>query len=139
MTKLTIIGAGSTVFTKNIVVYLMTIDNFKSIEIALMDINKNRLDKTLEVLKIISKTLIFNVLLRLLKKRSKSCFSCDKSIQCPSLCLHYPQSNLCTPNSSWKKFYTQRSKMRESGNVNINAFDLKNAYSLFIHIGKNTF
>ena len=55
MTKLTIIGAGSTVFTKNIVVDLMTIDNFKSIEIALMDINKNRLDKTLEVLKIISK------------------------------------------------------------------------------------
>ena len=51
MTKLTIIGAGSTVFTKNIVVDLMTIDNFKSIEIALMDINKNRLDKTLEVLK----------------------------------------------------------------------------------------
>ena len=33
----------------------MTIDNFKSIEIALMDIDKNRLDKTLEVLKIISK------------------------------------------------------------------------------------
>ena len=55
MTKLTIIGAGSTVFTKNIVVDLMTIDNFKSIEIALMDIDKNRLDKTLEVLKIISK------------------------------------------------------------------------------------
>ena len=55
MTKLTIIGAGSTVFTKNIVVDLMTIDKFKSIEIALMDINKNRLDKTLEVLKIISK------------------------------------------------------------------------------------
>ena len=58
MTKLTIIGAGSTVFTKNIVVDLMTIDKFKSIEIALMDINKNRLDKTLEVLKIISKKMV---------------------------------------------------------------------------------
>ena len=40
MTKLTIIGAGSTVL-QNIVVDLMTIDNFKSIEIALMDIDKN--------------------------------------------------------------------------------------------------
>ena len=41
MTKLTIIGAGSTVFTKNIVVDLLTIDQFKTIEIALMDIDKN--------------------------------------------------------------------------------------------------
>ena len=41
MTKLTIIGAGSTVFTKNIVVDLLTIESFKSIEIALMDINKD--------------------------------------------------------------------------------------------------
>ena len=55
MTKLTIIGAGSTVFTKNIVVDLMTIESFKSIEIALMDINKDRLYKSLEVLEIISK------------------------------------------------------------------------------------
>ena len=45
MTKLTIIGAGSTVFTKNIVVDLLTIDQFKSIEIALMDIDQNRLIK----------------------------------------------------------------------------------------------
>ena len=55
MTKLTIIGAGSTVFTKNIVVDLLTIESFKSIEIALMDINKDRLEKSLEVLEIISK------------------------------------------------------------------------------------
>ena len=48
MTKLTIIGAGSTVFTKNIVVDLLTIDQFKKIEIALMDIDKNRLIKTKE-------------------------------------------------------------------------------------------
>ena len=47
MTKLTIIGAGSTVFTKNIVVDLLTIDQFKTIEIALMDIDKNRLIKIL--------------------------------------------------------------------------------------------
>ena len=55
MTKLTIIGAGSTVFTKNIVVDLLTIEQFKSIEIALMDIDQNRLLKTKEVLEIIAK------------------------------------------------------------------------------------
>ena len=54
MTKLTIIGAGSTVFTKNIVVDLLTIKQFKSIEIALMDIDQNRLIKTKEVLEIIA-------------------------------------------------------------------------------------
>ena len=54
MTKLTIIGAGSTVFTKNIVVDLLTIEQFKSVEIALMDIDKNRLIKTKEVLEIIA-------------------------------------------------------------------------------------
>ena len=54
MTKLTIIGAGSTVFTKNIVVDLLTIEQFKSIEIALMDIDKNRLIKTKEILEIIA-------------------------------------------------------------------------------------
>ena len=55
MTKLTIIGAGSTVFTKNIVVDLLTIEQFKSIEIALMDVDQNRLIKTKEVLEIIAK------------------------------------------------------------------------------------
>ena len=60
MTKLTIIGAGSTVFTKNIVIDLLLIDSFKSIEIALMDINENRLDKTYQVLKIISKKMGVN-------------------------------------------------------------------------------
>ena len=55
MIKLAIIGAGSTVFTKNIVVDLLLIDAFKSIEIALMDIDTNRLEKTYEVLDIISK------------------------------------------------------------------------------------
>ena len=55
MTKLTIIGAGSTVFTKKIVVDLLTIKQFKSIEIALMDIDQNRLLKTKEVLEIIAK------------------------------------------------------------------------------------
>ncbi len=57
MTKLTIIGAGSTVFTKNIVVDLLTIEKFKSIEIALMDIDQKRLNKTYELLEIIAKKL----------------------------------------------------------------------------------
>ena len=55
MTKLAIIGAGSTVFTKNIFVDLMTIEKFQSIEIALMDINQKRLDKTFELLELLSK------------------------------------------------------------------------------------
>ncbi len=55
MTKLTIIGAGSTVFTKNIVLDLLTIEKFKNIEIALMDIDINRLNITYELLKRISK------------------------------------------------------------------------------------
>ena len=55
MTKLTIIGAGSSVFTKNIVVDLLTIEKFKNIEIALMDIDINRLNITYELLKHISK------------------------------------------------------------------------------------
>ena len=55
MTKLTIIGAGSTVFTKNIVVDLLTIEKFKSMEIALMDIDQKRLEKTYEVLMLVAK------------------------------------------------------------------------------------
>ena len=55
MTKLTIIGAGSTVFTKNIVIDLLNIEKFKSLEIALMDINEKRLEKTYEILELISK------------------------------------------------------------------------------------
>ena len=37
MIKLTIIGAGSSVFTKNIVTDLLTIDSFKTMNIALME------------------------------------------------------------------------------------------------------
>ena len=39
MTKLTIIGAGSAVFTKNIVTDILSIDHFKNLEIALHDID----------------------------------------------------------------------------------------------------
>ena len=55
MIKLCIIGAGSTVFTKNIVVDLLSIEKFKSMEISLMDIDEKRLNKTYEILEIVSK------------------------------------------------------------------------------------
>ena len=57
MTKICIIGAGSTVFTKNIVSDLLNINEFKSIEIALMDINKQRLNTTHEILNLVAKNL----------------------------------------------------------------------------------
>ena len=55
MTKLTIIGAGSTIFTKNIVVDLLDIKAFKNMEIALMDIDEKRLEKTYELLILVAK------------------------------------------------------------------------------------
>ena len=57
MTKLTIIGAGSAVFTKNIVSDLLSIDAFKNIEIALQDINPTRLKASHDLLKVISEKL----------------------------------------------------------------------------------
>ena len=44
MTKLTIIGAGSAVFTKNIITDLLSLDSFKKIEISLQDIDPVRLN-----------------------------------------------------------------------------------------------
>ena len=57
MTKLTIIGAGSAVFTKNIVTDILSIDHFKNIEIALHDIDPVRLKASHDLLNIISKKL----------------------------------------------------------------------------------
>ena len=54
MIKLTIIGAGSTVFTKNIVTDLLTLDSFKSMNIALMDINEDRLKTTHELINVVA-------------------------------------------------------------------------------------
>ncbi len=54
MIKLTIIGAGSTVFTKNIVSDLLHIKKFKNMEIALVDINEHRLKISHELLDVIS-------------------------------------------------------------------------------------
>ena len=53
MSKLTIIGAGSTVFTKNIINDLLLLKEFKNLEICLMDIDKERLEFSLKVSKLI--------------------------------------------------------------------------------------
>ena len=57
MIKLTIIGAGSAVFTKNIVTDLLSVEAFKDMEIALQDIDPVRLKASHELLNIISKKL----------------------------------------------------------------------------------
>ena len=57
MTKLTIIGAGSAVFTKNIFTDLMFIDDFKKMDIALVDIDEKRLKISHELLDVIAKKL----------------------------------------------------------------------------------
>jgi len=57
LTKLTIIGAGSAVFTKNIFTDLMFIDEFKKMDIALVDIDKKRLKISHELLDVIAKKL----------------------------------------------------------------------------------
>ena len=60
MIKLSIIGAGSAVFTKNIVTDLLSIDAFKKMHIALMDIDEKRLKVSHDLLNIIAKKLDAN-------------------------------------------------------------------------------
>ena len=48
--KLTIIGAGSAVFTKNIVTDLLSVDAFKDMEIALQDIDPDTKIQSLQYL-----------------------------------------------------------------------------------------
>ena len=60
MIKLTIIGAGSAVFTKNIVVDLMHISQFKKMHISLMDIDKSRLKLAKELIDTVSNKLNVN-------------------------------------------------------------------------------
>ena len=57
MIKLCIIGAGSTVFTKKIITDLLLIDKFHDMEFALMDVDKQRLKQTHEILLLIGKRL----------------------------------------------------------------------------------
>ena len=77
MTKLCIIGAGSTVFTKNIITDLLTIDKFKSIEIALMDIDKKRLNTTFEILNLVAKNLDANPTITLHTNRKEALKNSD--------------------------------------------------------------
>lgn len=77
MLKLCIIGAGSTVFTKNIISDLLTIDKFKSIEIALMDIDKKRLNTTFEILNLIAKNLDANPTITLHTNRREALQNSD--------------------------------------------------------------
>ncbi len=57
MIKLTIIGAGSAVFTKNIVVDLLHISSFKNMHIALMDIDEDRLKLAKNLIDVVSSKL----------------------------------------------------------------------------------
>jgi len=57
MTKLTIIGAGSAVFTRRIVTDLLAIEQFKNMEIALQDIDPVRLKASHDLIDVISKKL----------------------------------------------------------------------------------
>ena len=57
MAKLTIIGAGSAVFTKNIFTDLMFINEFKKMDIALVDIDEKRLKISHDLLNIVASKL----------------------------------------------------------------------------------
>ena len=60
MVKLTIIGAGSALFTKKIVTDLLHIGDFKKMDIALMDIDENKLKKTHDYINFVAKMLDAN-------------------------------------------------------------------------------
>ena len=57
MIKLTIIGAGSAVFTKDIVVDLLHISSFKNMHISLMDIDEDRLKLAKNLIDVVSSKL----------------------------------------------------------------------------------
>ena len=60
MVKLTIIGAGSALFTKKIVTDMLHISDFKKIHIALMDIDENKLKKTHDYINFVANMLDAN-------------------------------------------------------------------------------
>ena len=68
MPKLCIIGAGSTEFTKRIVTDLLLMDDFKSIELSLMDIDGERLKVSEVVIKAIADQCLSPQLLKVWKK-----------------------------------------------------------------------
>ena len=72
MIKLTIIGAGSAVFTKNIVTDLLHIQEFKNMEIALVDIDENRLKLSHDLLNVISEKLDANIIIKSFTNRKEA-------------------------------------------------------------------
>ena len=77
MIKLTIIGAGSAVFTKNIVTDLLHIQEFKNMEIALVDIDENRLKLSHNLLSVISEKLNANIKIKSFTNRKEALKSSD--------------------------------------------------------------
>ena len=72
MIKLSIIGAGSAVFTKNIVTDLLHIQEFKNMEIALVDIDENRLKVSHDLLNVISEKLDANIKIKSFTNRKEA-------------------------------------------------------------------
>ena len=77
MIKLTIIGAGSAVFTKNIVVDLMHIPQFKKMHISLMDIDESRLKLAKELIDTVSNKLNANPKVTLHTNRKEALRNAD--------------------------------------------------------------
>tara|TARA_A100001011_G_C14318679_1_gene849275 strand:- start:2622 stop:3983 length:1362 start_codon:yes stop_codon:yes gene_type:complete len=75
--KLTIIGAGSAVFTKNIVVDLLHIPSFKNIQISLMDIDESRLKLAKELIDTVSTKLNANPKVTLHTNRREALLNAD--------------------------------------------------------------
>ncbi len=77
MIKLTIIGAGSAVFTKNIVVDLLHISSFKNMHISLMDIDEKRLKLAKELVDTVSAKLNANPKITLHTDRKEALLNAD--------------------------------------------------------------
>ena len=77
MIKLTIIGAGSAVFAKNIVVDLLHISSFKNMHISLMDIDEKRLKLAKELVDTVSTKLNANPKITLHTDRKEALLNAD--------------------------------------------------------------
>ena len=77
MVKLTIIGAGSALFTKKIVTDLLSIDAFKKMHIALMDIDENKLKKTHDYINFVANMLDANPTINSYTDRKESLKDAD--------------------------------------------------------------
>ena len=55
MIKITFMGAGSTVFAKNVLGDIMLTDSLHNVEIALYDIDNERLEESFELISVLNK------------------------------------------------------------------------------------